>query len=179
VSSPAVVAADIVKRDPGIQQKLSGSGEILIIRVDVKDRTASVVCGRGQGDFMEAEVDLDVRTVVSIRHYEGIFMLELPLQTQSDAIKIAMSDPKVKDMIDKGGKIGKVFPSFSSISAITIVNGSLVKVTPATNLVIVPIDVNGKIWLIQVNLSESKTERILEPQFKQLSEYDFRLITEL
>jgi hypothetical protein len=179
VSSPAAVAADIVKRDPAVQQKLSGSGEIIIIRVDVKDRTANVICGRGQGDFMEAEVDLEVRTVVSVRHYEGIFMLELPLQEQSDAIKIALSDPKVKDMIDKGGKIGRVFPSFSSISSMTIVNGNMVKVTPATNLVIVPIDVDGKIWLIQVNLTESKTERILEPQFKQLSENDFRLITEL
>lgn len=163
--SPAVVAANVVKNDPRIQQTLSGSGEIIIVRVEVRDNMANVVCGRGMGDFVEAQVDVVDRYVVSTRRFEGIFLPELPLQAQDTAVKIARSDPRVKDSLDKGGTIGKVFPIVTSISSITIVDGNLVKVTPVSSEAIVPVYRDGKTMLVQVDLDGQKTERIIEPQF--------------
>ena len=162
--SPSVIAADVVKKDPAIQQRLSGSGEIIIVRVDVRDGMASVVCGRGMGDFIEADVDINIRAVVHTRRYEGLFMPELPQDAQGNAINIALADARVKAIMDKGGNVGRVFPIFSSISSMTVVNGNILKVTPSASQAVVPLHLDGKVWLVQVNLEEKKTERIMEPQ---------------
>ena len=164
--SPAVIAADIVKKDPGIQQKLSGTGDIIIVRVEVRERMATVVCGRSMGDFIEADVDITGRSVVNTKRFEGLFIPEVPLEAQDSAVKIASSEPSVKAMLDKGGTIGRVFPIFSSISSIAIVNGNILKVSPAATQAVVPIIVNEKVWMVQVNLEQNKVERIIEPQFK-------------
>ena len=97
--SPAVIAADVVKNDPSIQQRLTGSGEIIIVRVDVRDGMASVVCCRGTGDFIEADVDMNVRTVVQTRRYEGLFMPELPQAEQDKAIQVASSDTPEREWV--------------------------------------------------------------------------------
>jgi hypothetical protein len=162
--SPAVIAADVVKKDLAIQQRLTGSGEIIIVRVDVRDGMASVVCCRGMGDFIEADVDINVRTVVQTRRYEGLFMPELPIEEQAKAIQIASSDPRAKSLMDKGGQTGRVFPIFSSISRMSVVNGNILKVTPAASQAVVPVHLDGKTWLVQVDLVEMKTERIIEQQ---------------
>jgi len=162
--SPAVIAADVVKKDLAIQQRLTGSGEIIIVRVDVRDGMASVICCRGMGDFIEADVDISVRTVVQTRRYEGLFMPELPQEEQAKAIQIASSDARVKSLMDKGGRTGRVFPIFSSISRMSVVNGNILKVTPAASQAVVPVLLDGKTWLVQVDLTEMKTERIIEQQ---------------
>jgi hypothetical protein len=162
--SPAVIAADVVKKDLAIQQRLTGSGEIMIVRVDVRDGMASVVCCRGMGDFIEADVDINVRAVVQTRRYEGLFMPELPLEEQAKAIQIASSDLRVKALIDNGAKTGRVFPIFSSISRMSIVNGNVLKVTPAASQAVVPVLLDGKTWLVQVDLEEMKIERVIEQQ---------------
>ncbi len=174
--SPAVVAADVVKKDPVIQQSLSGTGEIYIMRVVVKETTASVVCGRGVGDFMEAEVDVNQRVVISTRRFEGLFMQELPLVAQDDAVKIAWTDPRVKEMMDKGGKVGKVFPVFTGISRITVTDGNVVKVTPTSAQAVVPIILDGKILLVQVNLDERRAERVIESQKLRIRYGDFNAV---
>jgi hypothetical protein len=170
--SPAVVAADVVKRDPTVQQKLSGTGEIIIVRVEIRDRMASVVCGRSMGDFIEADVDMDGHTVVNTRRFEGLFIPEISNEAQDAAIRIARSDPSVKAMLDKGAVIGRVFPIFSSIQSITVVNGNIVKVTPAATQAVVPVTLGDKAWLVQVNVQGEKVERIIEPQSKPSSYYD-------
>lgn len=162
--SPSVIAADVVKNDPAIQQRLMGSGDIIIVRVDIRDGMASVVCCRGMGDFIEADVDISVRTVVQTRRYEGLFMPELPLEEQAKAIQIASFDLRVKSIMDKGGQTGRVFPIFSSISHMSVVNGNILKVTPAASQAVVPVHLDGKTWLVQVDLVEMKTERIIEQQ---------------
>ena len=168
--SPSAIAANIVKNDPGIQQKLGGTGEIIIVRVEVRDRIASVVCGRSVGDFIEADVDINGRTVVSTRRYEAVFMPELPVEARDSAIKIALTDPAVKEMVAQGGLIGRVLPIFSSISKITMVNGNILEVTPAASQAVVPILYNGKSWLVEVNLEGNRIEHIIEPQ-SNLSPY--------
>ena len=162
--SPSVIAADVVKRDPAIQQRLTGTGEIIIVRVDVRDGMASVVCCRGAGDFIEAEVDINVRTVVQTRRYEGLFMPELPREEQDRAIRIASSDPRVKALMDDGAKTGRVFPVFSSISRMTVVGGNILKVTADVSQAVVPLLLDGKTWLVQVNMQEMKIERLIEQQ---------------
>lgn len=162
--SPAVIAADVVKNDLAIQQRLTGTGEIIIVRVDVRDGMASVVCCRGMGDFIEADVDINVRTVVQTRRYEGLFMPDLPRGQQEMAIQIASSDPRVKALIDKGAQTGRVFPIFSSISRMSVVNGNILKVTPAASQAVVPVLLDGKTWLVQVDLEEMKIERVIEQQ---------------
>jgi hypothetical protein len=169
---PAVIAADIVKRDPGIQQRLSGAGDIIIVRVEVRERMATVVCGRSMGDFIEADVDITGRSVVNTKRFEGLFMPEVPLEAQDSAVKIASSEPSVKAMLDKGGTIGRVFPIFSTISSIAIVNGNILKVSPAATQAVVPVIVNEKVWMVQVNLEQNKVERIIEPQFKLSPHFD-------
>jgi hypothetical protein len=162
--SPSVIAADVVKKDPAIQQRLTGTGEIIIVRVDVRDGMASVVCCRGMGDFIEADVDINVRTVVQTRRYEGLFMPELPQEQQDKAIQIASFDPRVKALLDKGAKTGRVFPIFSSISRMSVVNGNILKVTPAASQAVVPVLLDGKTWLVQVDMEEMKIERVIEQQ---------------
>jgi hypothetical protein len=113
------------------------------------------------GDFIEADVDINVRTVVQTRRYEGLFMPELPLVQQADAIQIASSDSRVKALLDKGAQAGRVFPIFSSISRMSVLNGNILKVTPAASQAVVPVHLDGKTWLVQVDL-EAKTERIID-----------------
>jgi len=162
--SPAVIAADVVKRDPGIQQRLKGTGEIIIMRVDVRDGMASVICGRSIGDFIEADVDMNVKAVVSARRYEGLYMPELDANMTEKAIKIAVSEPRLKSVMDRGGSVGRVYPIFSSISNLQIVGGSVLKVTPSASGAIVPVQLEGQTWLVQVNLEDNRIERIVEPQ---------------
>jgi len=162
--SPSVIAADVVKKDPGIQQRLNGTGEIIIIRVDVRDGMASVVCGRCMGDFIEADVDMNVKAVVSTRRYEGLFMPELAQEARERAINIALSDPRFKSIMDRGGSVGRVYPIFSSVSNMSVIGGSIIKVTPAASQAIVPVQLDGKTWLAQVNIEENRIERIIEPE---------------
>jgi hypothetical protein len=162
--SPAVLAADIVKKDPGIQQRLSGTGEIIIVKVEIRDKIASVVCGRSMGDFIEADVDMDGHSVVHTRRFEALFIPEISMEAQDSAILIARQEPGAKAMLDKGATIGRVFPVFSAISNITIENGNLVKVTPEASQAIVPIYLDGKARLVQVNLESKTIEKVIEPQ---------------
>lgn len=162
--SPSVIAADVVKKDPAIQQKLSGVGEIIIVRVEVQERIARVVCGRGMGDFIEADVDISDRTVVNTRRFEGLFMAELAPEAHENAINIALLDSRVKPLLAKGATVGRVFPVFSSISGIAISSDNMIKITPSTYHAIVPLYVGGKAWLVDVDLEGKKIDRIIEPQ---------------
>ena len=169
--SPAAIATDVVRKDPSIQQKLSGSGEIIVVRVEVMSNVARVVCGRGMGDFIEADVDITGRTVLTTRRFEGLFLAELAPEARSNALNIALLDDRIKPLISKGATVGNVFPVFSDISRITISDGHLIKITPSSYHAIVPIYLSDKVWLVEVNLDEKKIDRIIEPQL--LSPYPY------
>lgn len=162
--SPSVIAADVVKKDPVIQQKLCGTGEIVVVQVEVHDQIARVVCGRGMGDFIEADVDISNRTVVTTRRFEGLFMAELAPEASENALNIALLDTRVKPLLAQGATVGRVFPVFSGISSIAISNNNIVKVTPAAYHAVVPLYMDGKVWLVDVDLEAKKIARIIEPQ---------------
>jgi hypothetical protein len=75
-----------------------------------------------------------------------------------------VSDPRLKSIMDRGGSVGRVYPIFSSVSNISIIGGSIIKVTPAASQAIVPVQFDGKTWLAQVNIEENRIERIIEPE---------------
>ena len=91
-------------------------------------------------------------------------MPELPPEEQAKAIQIASSDPRVKALMDKGSRTGRVFPIFSSISRMSVVNGNILKVTPAASQAVVPVLLDGKTWLVQVDLEEMIIDRVIEQQ---------------
>jgi hypothetical protein len=170
--SPSAVAADVVKRDPGIQQRLNGSGDIIIMRVDVRDGMASVVCGRTMGDMIEADVDMNVKTVVSARRYEGLYVPELAQEARERALKIATADARVKSVMDRGASVGRVFPVFSSLSNMSVIGGTILKVTPAAAQAIVSVQLETKTWLVLVNLDEGRVERVTEPEADNMYYYE-------
>jgi hypothetical protein len=57
-----------------------------------------------------------------------------------------------------------VYPIFSSVSNMSVIGGSFIKVTPAASQAIVPVQLDGKTWLAQVNIGENRVERIIEPE---------------
>jgi hypothetical protein len=170
--SPSAVAADVVKRDPGIQQRLNGTGDIIIMRVDGRDGMASVVCGRCMGDVIEADVDMNVKTVVSARRYEGLFVPELTREAREHALNIAAADDRVKSIMDRGAKVERVFPIFSQISNMSVISGSILKVTPAAEQAIVSMQLDAKTWLVLVDLEKGRVERVTEPEADNMYYYE-------
>jgi len=170
--SPTAVAADVVKRDPGIQQRLNGTGDIIIMRVDVRDGMASVVCGRCMGDMIEADVDMNVKTVVSTRRYEGLFVPELTEDARERALKIAATDGRVKSIMDRGAEVEKVFPIFSSVSNMSVIGGSILKVTPTAAQAIVSMHLDARTWLVLVDLEKGRVERVAEPEAGNMYYYE-------
>jgi hypothetical protein len=66
--------------------------------------------------------------------------------------------------MEGGAKTGRVFPVFSSISRMTVVDGNILKVTADVSQAVVPVLLNGKTWLVQVNMQEMKIEKVIEQQ---------------
>jgi hypothetical protein len=66
--------------------------------------------------------------------------------------------------MDSGAKTGRVFPIFSSISRMTVVDGNILKVTADVSQAVVPVLLDGKTWLVQVDMQEMKIERLIEQQ---------------
>ncbi len=164
--SPDSLAVQIARNDPQIARTLQGEGNIDVLHLKIEGRTAQVVCTRGWGDIVEASIDLDAGKVVSARHLQGLYLPELTEMARAHALDIAMDDPRVKQILDKGGSVGRIFPSFSSLSSASMVGSDMVKIIPDTNLAILQIESQGKSWIIQINLDEMQVENIIEPQLK-------------
>ncbi len=164
--SPDSLAVQIARNDPQIARTLHGEGNIDVLHLKIEGRTAQVVGTRGWGDIVEASIDLDAGKVVSARHLQGLYLPELTEMARAHALDIAMDDPRVKQILDKGGSVGRIFPSFSSLSSASMVGSDMVKIIPDTNLAILQIESQGKSWIIQINLDEMQVENIIEPQLK-------------
>jgi hypothetical protein len=169
-ASPTNLALQIARNDPQILETLHGDGDVNVLDMNISGRTANVVCTRGLGDILEASIDLDMKKVVSTKHLESLFVPELTEAARTHALNIAMDDPRVKQILERGGNVGRIFPSFSSVSSASIVGNSMVKILPATNLAILQIESEGKSWLVQIDLDEKQVENIIEPQLRLLPE---------
>ncbi len=164
--SPTVLASSIALSSPELPGLLDGNGEIRVLNVNVTGRTARVICGRDIGSIVEADVDLSTRKVTRTQRLEGFFMPELTGPLKADAINIAMTDPRVKQMVSEGGSVRKVLPSLSSLAGVSMLNDNMLKLIPTPGTAVVQVELNGKSWLIQTNLNGRTVERIIEPQLR-------------
>lgn len=162
--SPTVLASDIALNDPELSGELQGTGEIRVLEVNITGGTAHVICGRDIGNIVQSEVDLKARKVVKTQHLNGVFVPELSDSSKSDAINIALTDSRVRQMVASGGNIKKVMPSFPSISGVSMSNDNVLKLVPGSDAAVVQVELDGKCWLIQTNLTDHRVEGIIEPQ---------------
>ena len=162
-TSPVTLASNIVRKDADIHQALGGDGEITILKVDIANGTARVLCGRGMGDLVEADVDLNTKMVTRFQRLQGLFVPELTDLAQANAINIALMDPQLQEVLNRGGEIVRVFPSFSSMSAVTVIDDKIVRIQPDSSLAVVEVELGGKSWFAHINLDDGKAEEIIEP----------------
>jgi hypothetical protein len=164
--SPTVLASDIALNSPEVPGMLEGTGDVRILNINISNGTARVICGRNMGSIVQVDIDLKSRKMLRAQRLSGLFMSELTEIVKADAIKIAMADPRVKQMVLQGGRVKKVMPSLSAISGVTQINEDMLKILSSGDKAVVQMDCDGKSWLIQTNLNEHSVERIIEPQLR-------------
>jgi hypothetical protein len=165
--SPTVLASNIALNSPEVPGMLEGSGDVRVLNVNISNGTARVICGRNIGNVVQVDVDLQGRKMLRAQRLSGLFMSELTEIAQSDAIKIAMGDPRVKLMVTQGGRVKRVMPSLSAISGVTQINDDMLKILSAGDKAVVQMDCGGRSWLIQTSLNDHQVERIIEPQLRR------------
>lgn len=164
--SPTVLASNIALNSPEVPGMLEGTGDIRVLSVNVSNDTAHVICGRNIGNVVQVDIDLKSRKTLRTERLAGLFMSELNETLKTDAINIAMADPRVKQMVSQGGNVKRVMPSLSSVSSVSPINDDILKILSSNDKVIVQMECGGRNWLIQTNLSDHQVERIIEPQMR-------------
>ncbi|MDY6912362.1 MAG: hypothetical protein SVM79_08415 [Chloroflexota bacterium] len=153
-----VLAAEIARNSPEVKIASGGEGEIEVVKVvKVVGNKGTVVCVAQRGQVVTAQVDLETEKVVEV---EALPMPELGEAERQEAIKIAKADPRVKELLDKGGSIGMLFPIYTGGMITT--NGKT-EVLPTVMKVMVEIKLGKKTQLARVNLEGKKVEEVIEP----------------
>lgn len=155
--SPEVLAAEIAQNSPEVQ-KLLGDDLVTVRKVQLVDGVGHVVCEASIGTFALADVDLEKGKLIKV---EKIKMPELSDEEKERAVEIAKAAPEVRELLDKGASIDKVFPLFGII-ALSEENGEMkveANVTMAVALVL-----DDEKWIVHVDLEKGEVERILEPR---------------
>ncbi len=155
--SPEVLAAEIAQNSPEVQ-KLLGDDLVTVRKVQLVDGMGHVVCEASIGTFALADVDLEKGKLIKV---EKIKMPELSDEEKERAVGIAKADPEVRELLDKGAKIDKVFPMFRIIT-LSEENGET-GVETSVN-VCVALVLNDEKWIVHVDLEKGEVERILEPK---------------
>lgn len=155
--SPEVLAAEIAQNSPEVQ-KLLGDDLVTVRKVQLVDGVGHVVCEASIGTFALADVDLEKGKLIKV---EKIKMPELSDEEKERAVEIAKADLEVRELLDKGAKIGKVFPMFGIIT-LSEENGET-GVETSVN-VCVALVLNDEKWIVHVDLEKGEVERILEPK---------------
>lgn len=155
--SPEVLAAEIAQNSPEVQ-KLLGDDLVTVRKVQLVDGVGHVVCEASIGTFALADVDLEKGKLIKV---EKIKMPELSDEEKERAVEIAKADLEVRELLDKGAKIGKVFPMFRIIT-LSEENGET-GVETSVN-VCVALVLNDEKWIVHVDLEKGEVERILEPR---------------
>ena len=164
--SPTVLAADIALSSPEINGQLSGDGEVHVLDIGITGEQARVVCGRDINHLIEANVDLKSRRIIRFQRLEGLFLSELAEKTRSEAIEIALTDPRVKQLMSGSGTVKRVMPSFASIFGITRDEENILKLLTEPDIVMVQIESDGHSWIAQISIKDRIVERIIELQIR-------------
>jgi len=155
--TPAASAASIVRNSPEVQAffddeqieevevttKVVGTeGEVLVVLVKTEKRMAA------------AEVDLRKKVVTDIVR---VHVPELTTMDEQKAVDIARTDPKVQELLTRGGVFGKVSLNHSvSIKEVTGSDGQVTKEGVVEVIGEVPIESGGKKWLVTVDVANGK-----------------------
>ena len=176
--SPEALAASIVRNSPEVWAALvvkpieAGqvdvhSVAVALVRVELieEDGDNARVLVRGEwGRYAVADVNLGAKEVTRVYKFP-----EFSDEEKARAIEIARADPKVQELLDKGGTIYKVIPlaigdADGAISfklddeegEITVENG---RILPAAVIV-----EDNQTWLVFVDIDEGEVVRILDPE---------------
>jgi hypothetical protein len=176
--SPEALAASIVRNSPEVWAALvvkpieAGqvdvhSVAVALVRVELieEDGDNARVLVRGEwGRYAVADVNLGAKEVTRVYKFP-----EFSDEEKARAIEIVQADPKVQELLDKGGTIYKVIPlaigdADGAISfklddeegEITVENG---RILPAAVIV-----EDNQTWLIFVDIDEGEVVRILDPE---------------
>jgi len=176
--SPEALAASIVRNSPEVWAALVvkpvevgqvevHSVAVALVRVELieEDGDNVRVLVRGEwGRYVVADVNLGAKEVTRVYKFP-----EFSDEEKARAIEIARADPKVQELLDKGGTIYKVIPlaigdADGAISfklddeegEITVENG---RILPAEVIV-----EDNQTWLVFVDIDEGEVVRILDPE---------------
>jgi len=156
--SPEVLAAEIATNSPEVKAVL-GEGEITIMGLRVTDGKGMVICGAKTSFPISAEVDLKAKKVTDIARLP---IPELSKIEEEEAISIANAEPKVKELLDNGAIIGKVYPAILS-GIITREDWEYKSEVVITKMACVAIELGDESWGILVDFNSRKVNRILKP----------------
>lgn len=176
--SPEALAASIVRNSPEVWAALvvkpieAGqvdvhSVAVALVRVELieEDGDNARVLVRGEwGRYAVADVNLGAKEVTRVYKFP-----EFSDEEKARAIEIAEVDPKVQELLDKGGTIYKVislaigdadgaisFKLDDEEGEITVENG---RILPAAVIV-----EDNQTWLVFVDIDEGEVVRILDPE---------------
>jgi len=174
--SPEELAASIVRNSPEVWAALvvkpveAGQVEVpsvvvALVRVELieEDGDNVRVLVRGEwGRYVVADVNLGAKEVTRVYKFP-----EFSDEEKARAIEIAEVDPKVQELLDKGGTIYKVIPL-----AIGDADGAIsfklddeegeIAVEDGRILPVVVIVVDNQTWLVEID--EGEVVRILDPE---------------
>ena len=151
--SSEALAADIAENSPQVWAALGG-GEVTVKVIKLVDDKGTVLC-IGELGIVTAEVDLKTKGVTEV-----VLMPELTGADEQRAIDIAKADPRVKELLDKGAMIGRVSPMYSFETRMNVETGEMEEFSKT--LARVAIELGGKNWAAEVDLTEGKVVSLVE-----------------
>ena len=163
--SPEALAADIAQNSPQVKAALNGEPvEVKLIGEDGDN--VRVLCQGEEARYAMANVNLEVKEVTFV---SKIKFPEFSDEEKARAIEIAQADPKVQELLDKGGTIDKVIslPIGDGYGPISIKLGEEgeIAVEGGRILPAVVIVLDNQKWMVLVDIDKGEVDRILEPKW--------------
>jgi len=154
--SPEVLAAEIAQNSPEVRALVGGAP--VIRDVKMVGGTGYVLC---QGPEISIVCEVDVKTGEELKLVRVVKPPELSDEEKAKAIEIAKADPRVQDLLGRGGTIDKVFLSVHMLE-LEVVDG---KPRIATEvMVMVAVILDNQKWMVEIDLDEGIVWGIAEPK---------------
>ena len=163
--SPEALAADIAENSPQVRAALNGEPIVEVKIIGADGDEVRVLCQGEEGRLALANVNLAVKKVTYV---QKIKFPEFSDEEKARAIEIAKADPKVQELLDKGGTIDKVISlpigddGYGPISLKIGEEGAIAVEGDMLPAVVIVLD-NQK-WMVLVDIDKGEVDRILEPK---------------
>jgi len=163
--SAEALAADIAENSPQVRAALNGEPIVEVKIIGADGDEVRVLCQGEEGRLALANVNLAVKKVTYV---QKIKFPEFSDEEKARAIEIAKADPKVQELLDKGGTIDKVISlpigddGYGPISLKIGEEGAIAVEGDMLPAVVIVLD-NQK-WMVLVDIDKGEVDRILEPK---------------